>query len=171
MKSRVGRSLIAIRDNETAAAVMGVNLARTKTLVFGVSAAMCALVGSLFAIGGNLASPGLRNFTLIGSITFVLVMVLGGAATLWGPIVGAIVYVYLETTTREAGAASGADKGALGERHRLAVRLAHRLAGLADPRHRAADHDVRRAVRHRRAAAAPGRPRGAHRAGAAGRRE
>ena len=58
VKSRVGRSLVAIRDNETAAAVMGVNLARTKTLVFGVSAAMCALVGSLFAIGGNLASPG-----------------------------------------------------------------------------------------------------------------
>ena len=113
VKSRVGRSLVAIRDNHTAAAVMGVNLARTTTLVFGVSAAMCALVGSLFAIGGNLASPGLRNFTLIGSITFVLVMVLGGAATLWGPIVGAIVYVYLETTTREAGAASGADKGAL----------------------------------------------------------
>ena len=110
VKSRVGRSLIAIRDNQTAAAVMGVNLARTKTLVFGVSAAMCALVGSLFAIGGNLASPDIRNFTLIGSITFVLVMVLGGAATLWGPIIGAIVYVYLETNTREAGAATGPGK-------------------------------------------------------------
>ena len=40
-------------------------------------------------------------------------MVLGGAATLWGPIVGAIVYVYLETTTCEAGSATGADKGTL----------------------------------------------------------
>ena len=46
-------------------------------------------------------------------------MVLAGAsaaskaATLWGPIVGAIVYVYLETTTREAGSASGTDKGTL----------------------------------------------------------
>lgn len=113
VKSRVGRSLIAIRDNETAAAVMGVNLARTKTLTFGVSAAMCALVGSLFAIGGNLASADIRNFTLIGSITFVLVMVLGGAATLWGPVVGAIVYVYLETTTRSAGAATGPDQSTL----------------------------------------------------------
>lgn len=113
VKSRVGRSLVAIRDNQTAAAVMGVNLARTKTLVFGVSAAMCAVVGSLFAIGGNLASTELRYFTLVGSITFVLVMVLGGAATLWGPIVGAIVYVYVETTTREAGAAQGADQGSL----------------------------------------------------------
>ena len=102
VKSRVGRSLIAIRDNETAAAVMGVNNARTKTLVFGVSAAMCASGGALFAISGNLASPEVPNFTLIGSIVFLLVMVLGGAATLWGPIVGAIVYVFIETRTREA---------------------------------------------------------------------
>ena len=47
VKSRVGRSLIAIRDNETASAVMGVHRARTKTLVFGISAAMCSLAGSL----------------------------------------------------------------------------------------------------------------------------
>ena len=42
-KSRVGRSLVAVRDNETAAAVMGINLARTKTLTFGVSAAMAGV--------------------------------------------------------------------------------------------------------------------------------
>ncbi len=104
MKSRVGRSLIAIRDNETAAAVMGVNTARTKTIVFGVSAAMCAVAGSLFAVSGKIVNPDLRNFTLVGSIIFLLVMVLGGAATLWGPIVGAIAYVVVETRTREAAA-------------------------------------------------------------------
>ncbi len=104
VKSRVGRSLIAIRDNETAAAVMGVNTARTKTLVFGVSAAMCAVAGSLFAVSGKIVNPDLRNFTLVGSIIFLLVMVLGGAATLWGPIVGAIAYVVVETRTREAAA-------------------------------------------------------------------
>lgn len=104
VKSRVGRSLIAIRDNETAAAVMGVNTARTKTLVFGVSAAMCAVAGSLFAVSGKIVNPDLRFFTLVGSIIFLLVMVLGGAATLWGPIVGAIAYVAVETRTREAAA-------------------------------------------------------------------
>jgi len=104
VKSRVGRSLIAIRDNETAAAVMGVNTARTKTIVFGVSAAMCAVAGSLFAVSGKIVNPDLRNFTLVGSIIFLLVMVLGGAATLWGPIVGAIAYVVVETRTREAAA-------------------------------------------------------------------
>jgi len=104
VKSRVGRSLIAIRDNETAAAVMGVNTARTKAIVFGVSAAMCAVAGSLFAVSGKIVNPDLRNFTLVGSIIFLLVMVLGGAATLWGPIVGAIAYVVVETRTREAAA-------------------------------------------------------------------
>ncbi len=46
VKSRVGRALVAIRDNETAAAVMGVNLVATKAFVFGISAALCALPGS-----------------------------------------------------------------------------------------------------------------------------
>ncbi len=103
VKSRVGRSLIAIRDNETAAAVMGVPRARTKTVVFGVSAAMCAIAGSLSTMRLNLASPDIRNITLIGSITFLLIMVLGGAATLWGPIVGALAYVMIDARTRKAG--------------------------------------------------------------------
>ena len=55
VKSRVGRSLVAIRDNSTAAAVMGVNLPVTKGIVFGLSAAMCALPGSLSAIRTGLA--------------------------------------------------------------------------------------------------------------------
>jgi branched-chain amino acid transport system permease protein len=103
VKSRVGRSLIAIRDNETAASVMGVPRAMTKTIVFGISAAMCALAGSLSTTRLNLASPDIRNITLIGSITFLLIMVLGGAALLWGPIVGALVYVELDARTRKAG--------------------------------------------------------------------
>ena len=107
VKSRVGRSLIAIRDNETAAAVMGVPRARTKTLVFGLSAAMCAIAGSLSTTRLNLASPDIRNITLIGSITFLLIMVLGGAGTLWGPIVGAVAYVMIDARTRAAGETGG----------------------------------------------------------------
>ncbi len=103
VKSRIGRSLIAIRDNDTASAVMGVHRARTKTIVFGISAAMCSLAGSLSAIRLNLASPDIRFITLVGSITFLLVMVLGGAATLWGPIFGALLYVVIDSRTREAG--------------------------------------------------------------------
>lgn len=113
VKSRVGRSLIAIRDNETAAAVMGVNRARTKTLVYGLSAAMAAAAGGLFGIRLNGVSPDLRQFTLVGSITFLVIMVIGGAATLWGPIVGAVVYIFLETRTREWGADSDGPVGLL----------------------------------------------------------
>ncbi len=113
VKSRVGRSLVAIRDNETAAAVMGVNRARTQTIVYGLSAAMTAVAGALFGIGLNGVNPDLRYFTLIGSITFVVIMVIGGGATLWGPIVGAFVYVLVENRTREWGAESSGIIGVL----------------------------------------------------------
>ena len=106
VKSRVGRSLIAIRDNQTAAAVMGVDRSRTKTLVYGLSAAITAVAGALFGIGLNGVNPDLPLFTLVGSITFVVIMVIGGGATLWGPLIGGILYVFVENRTREWGAGS-----------------------------------------------------------------
>lgn len=98
VKSRVGRSLIAIRDNNTAAAVMGVNLAVTKGMVFGLSAAMCALSGCLTAMKGTV-SPDSALLTVAGSITFLIVMVIGGAGSLWGPIIGAIVFQFITEKT------------------------------------------------------------------------
>ena len=99
VKSRVGRSLVAIRDNETAAAVMGVNLVATKALVFGVSAGLCALPGSVTAIRIGSVSPGISSLTLIGAITFLIVMVIGGAGSLWGPVVGAVLYTFITART------------------------------------------------------------------------
>lgn len=110
VKSRVGRSLIAIRDNETAAAVMGVNRARTQTIVYGLSAAITATAGALFGIRINGVSPD--QFDLILSITFVVIMVIGGGATLWGPVIGAFAYVVLEIRTREWG--GGDSEGLVG---------------------------------------------------------
>jgi branched-chain amino acid transport system permease protein len=106
VRSRVGRSLVAIRDNETAAAVMGVNLAVTKALVFGVSAAICAVGGSLATLrtGSIVPDESSPYVTLLGSIIFVLVMVIGGAGSLWGPIVGGVLFVWLSDVTRSAGA-------------------------------------------------------------------
>jgi len=103
VKSRVGRSLIAIRDNETAAAVMGVDITSTKVLVFGVSAALCSSSGVLFALRTGLVTPDSQNITLLGSIIFLLIMVIGGSATLGGPIVGAVVYVIFDNATRDLG--------------------------------------------------------------------
>ena len=67
----------------------------------------------MFGIGLNGVNPDLRLFTLIGAITFVVVMVIGGGATLWGPIVGAFVYVLVENRTREWGAESAGIVGVL----------------------------------------------------------
>jgi branched-chain amino acid transport system permease protein len=111
VKSRFGRALVAIRDNETAAAVMGVNLTTTKVLVFGVSAALCALAGVLSTLKSGVITPDGQYVTLLGSIVFLLVMIVGGAGTLWGPIVGGLVYVLLDNTTRDIGTN---DSGILG---------------------------------------------------------
>lgn len=99
VKSRAGRSMIAVRDNEAAAAVMGVNLIATKAFVFGISAGLCALGGSFSAIRVGSVSPDSVTITLIGALTFLVVMVIGGAGSLWGPVVGTAVYVFVTNTT------------------------------------------------------------------------
>jgi branched-chain amino acid transport system permease protein len=99
VKSRAGRALVAVRDNETAAAVMGVNLVATKAFVFGISAGLCALPGAFTAIRIGSVTPDLVNVTLLGAITFLIVMVIGGAGSLWGPIVGAVLYIAINSKT------------------------------------------------------------------------
>lgn len=99
VKSRTGRSLLAIRDNSTAAAVMGVNLAVTKGIVFGLSAAMCALPGCLSAIRTGTVTPDTQLLTVAGAITFLVIMVVGGAGSLWGPILGAVVFQFITERT------------------------------------------------------------------------
>jgi branched-chain amino acid transport system permease protein len=99
VKSRAGRALIAIRDNETAAAVMGVNLVATKAFAFGISAGLCALPGSVSAIRVGSVSPDIASLTIFGSIIFLIVMVIGGAGSLWGPILGAVLYVFVTDRT------------------------------------------------------------------------
>ena len=99
VKSRMGRSLVAVRDNSTAAAVMGVNLAATKGVVFGLSAAMCALPGSLSTMRTGTVTPDTALLTVSGGITFLVIMVVGGAGSLWGPIIGAAIYQFITERT------------------------------------------------------------------------
>jgi branched-chain amino acid transport system permease protein len=99
VKSRAGRALIAVRDNETAAAVMGVNLVATKAFAFGVSAGLCALPGSVTAIRLGSVSPDIASLTILGSLTFLIIMVIGGAGSLWGPVIGAVLYVFVTDRT------------------------------------------------------------------------
>lgn len=101
VKSRVGRAMIAVRDNTTAAAVMGVNVAVVKTVVFGVSASLAGLAGSAFALRQTQATPDNLNYTILGAILFLVIMVIGGTASLLGPVVGAFVYYRVNSFTLE----------------------------------------------------------------------
>ncbi|MGQ0832536.1 MAG: branched-chain amino acid ABC transporter permease [Microthrixaceae bacterium] len=100
VKSRVGRAMVAVRDNTTAAAVMGVNVAATKTIVFGLSAALAGLAGCTFALRQTQTTPENFNFTILGSILFLVIMVVGGSGSLMGPVVGAFVYYRVDQFTR-----------------------------------------------------------------------
>jgi branched-chain amino acid transport system permease protein len=101
VKSRVGRAMVAVRDNTTAAAVMGVHVAVVKTVTFGISAALCGLAGSVFVLRQSQANPDNVNYTILGGIIFLVIMVIGGTASLLGPIVGAFVYYRVDEFTRE----------------------------------------------------------------------
>lgn len=89
LHGRYGRAFIALRDSEVAAQVMGVNLARYKTLAFAVSAFFAGIGGSLFAVSVGFVAPD--NFTLIFSLTFLVMIVFGGLETILGGIVGAAI--------------------------------------------------------------------------------
>ncbi|WP_262286323.1 branched-chain amino acid ABC transporter permease [Micromonospora sp. MA102] len=90
-RSRAGRSLVALRDNQTAAAMMGVDRARTNIAIFGVSASLAGLAGSLFSATQGIVSSETAYLTLGGSIQFIAAMVLGGPTTVVGPLVGSAI--------------------------------------------------------------------------------
>ncbi|MFO1159192.1 MAG: branched-chain amino acid ABC transporter ATP-binding protein/permease [Reyranellaceae bacterium] len=88
--SRFGRALVAVRDNPVAATASGVSQVSIKMLAFVASAAMAGLAGALFAVQKTVVTPD--DFTADFSIFFLLMVVLGGAGRLWGPVVGAVVF-------------------------------------------------------------------------------
>jgi branched-chain amino acid transport system permease protein len=92
-RSSLGRAFIAIRDSETAAETMGVNLSIYKTIAFIISAFYTGIAGSLFAHFLKYISPS--NFTLFDSIGFIIMILVGGTGTLLGSVYGAIFITFL----------------------------------------------------------------------------
>ena len=92
--SRIGRSLVAIRDNETAAEVNGVAVARVKVITFGLSSALAGIGGALFALLRMQVSPS--SFTIAASLFFLIAVVIGGPATVIGPAIGAVLYGFFD---------------------------------------------------------------------------
>lgn len=105
VKSGIGRALMAIRDNETAAASVGVNIPRYKILIFGMSAAYTSVAGSLYAIVVEFVSP--PSFSLFLSISFLAAIVVGGLGRLYGAVIGALFVHYAPLVASSIGESSG----------------------------------------------------------------
>jgi len=91
--SRPGRSIIAIRDNETGAAVSGVNVPMTKTLTFGFSAMLGGLSGTMYAMAIGFVAPDVFGINL--AIFLIVGLVVGGVGTLSGAVIGGLVIVFV----------------------------------------------------------------------------
>lgn len=93
VRSSFGRSLKAIRDDETAASAFGKNVAVIKTIAMVLSSALAAIAGSLYAF--YLSFINVESFTLETSIQLMAMVIIGGTATLFGPVIGAILILLL----------------------------------------------------------------------------
>jgi branched-chain amino acid transport system permease protein len=90
IRSRVGRAFVAIRDSEVAAAAMGINVPRYKTLAFAISAFFAGIAGGTYIQVVGYISP--ESFDVLRSINFLTTIVVGGLASILGSVVGAITF-------------------------------------------------------------------------------
>lgn len=99
LKSRSGRAMMAIRDNEIAASAMGVDVSLYKTLAFGVSAGITGIAGGLGAIAVQFVAPD--SYTIQLAIALFLGMVVGGVGWLPGSFAGAAFIVFVPNIAEE----------------------------------------------------------------------
>lgn len=96
--SRIGRALRSLHGSELAAETLGVNTAAFKVQVFVLSAVYASLAGSIYAFYMNFLSPSTFNF--FASVEFILIGVLGGIASIWGPLFGSGLLMFLREFLR-----------------------------------------------------------------------
>jgi len=94
VSSPFGHTLRAIRENERRARFLGIPIERQIWLSFSLSCFFTALAGTLYALLNNFADPLALHYTLSGY--FVVMTVMGGMRTFWGPLIGATVFVALQ---------------------------------------------------------------------------
>ena len=99
--SPFGRVLRAIREDEVFAQSTGKNTFRVKAITFAVSAALAAIAGSIYAHYITYIDP--TSFTVMESILVLSMVILGGAGSLWGPLVGALALVILPEALQAVG--------------------------------------------------------------------
>lgn len=94
LSSPLGHSFVAVRENAKRMRFLGIPVERTIWISFAISGFIAALAGSLYALLNNFASPADLHWTLSGN--FVVICVLGGMRSFWGPLVGAFVFVLVQ---------------------------------------------------------------------------
>jgi branched-chain amino acid transport system permease protein len=92
-RSRIGRAWMAVREDEVAAAAMGVNTVTTKLLAFAIGAAFSGFAGAYY--GTKLSLVGPEAFSFVVSVTVLVMVVLGGMGNIPGVIVGALLIYYV----------------------------------------------------------------------------
>jgi len=96
--SRIGRAMIALKENETLASSVGIDVTRYLVLAAVVSAAMAGAAGSLYAHYLKIIDPDI--FLFIYTVTMVIMVITGGKGTLAGPIVGGLIFGFLPVILR-----------------------------------------------------------------------
>ncbi|NHQ59669.1 branched-chain amino acid ABC transporter permease [Chlorobium sp. BLA1] len=105
-RSPFGRVLKAIREDEVFAQAAGKNIATYKVLVFVISAGMAAVAGVMYAYYVSFIDP--TSFTVMESVFIISIVIIGGAGSLWGPVVGSVLLVVLPELLRFIGLPSSA---------------------------------------------------------------
>jgi branched-chain amino acid transport system permease protein len=95
LRSRLGLALTAIRDEETAARSVGVNVLRTRVVVWIIAALGCGLYGAITAVRTFSVHPD-AAFDVTQTAYMIFIVVIGGIGTIEGPIIGAIVFFFLQ---------------------------------------------------------------------------
>jgi branched-chain amino acid transport system permease protein len=94
LRSPFGRTLIAIRENQRRAQFLGIAVDKHIWLSFSISCFFASTAGALYALLNNFADPTALHYNLSGEI--VIMVVMGGMRSFWGPLVGAAIYVVLQ---------------------------------------------------------------------------
>ncbi len=107
VNSRYGRQWRAVRDDEVAASLLGINLGRSRVLAFVVSAGCAGVGGTLLAVVTRLTAP--LSFTIVLSLFLLTAIVLGGLGSLLGAVLGAALLTFLPTFLSNQALSAGLD--------------------------------------------------------------
>lgn len=102
LRSRLGLALRAVRDRESAAPTLGIDVLRTKVVVYVIASAMCGLTGGVIYLSLIRLQPT-ATFSVNWTAFMIFAVVIGGIGTITGPIVGTLVYFLLQEYLADLG--------------------------------------------------------------------